>query len=425
MIFFNKITQNQLFKIVSLNSFSVGLKIGIGLIMSKVFAIFIGPIGMALIGNLRIFLTSLETISILGFQNGIVKYVAENYKDKEKIKNIIVSVFISLLVIIFILSGLLYFFADFWNDNIFGNDFEYSFVFKFLALALPWYAISVFLLAILNGLSKFKKVIWVNIIGNLIGLVISVLMVLQFKVFGALLAIIITPALLFFVTFYFVRKEIDLLGIIKLNLFDFQIIKKLSSYSLMALISSVLGPFVFLAIRTNVIQNLGLVQVGYWEAMTRISTYYLMFVSTILTVYYLPKLAIAQNSKETKKVFWSFYKSILPVFCLGLFIIYFSRFFIIQILFTKEFLPVSSLFFWQLLGDFFKVASLILGYQFFAKKLTKAFVFFELSSFVLLYFLTYIFMKLFGLEGVVMAQAVDNLLYFISLSIYFRKIFLV
>jgi hypothetical protein len=69
----------------------------------------------------------------------------------------------------------------------------------------------------------------------------------------------------------------------------------------MAFVSSVLGPLVFLAIRNSVIQNLGIGQAGFWETMTRISSYYLMFVSTILTVYFLPKLSIAQNNQETKK----------------------------------------------------------------------------------------------------------------------------
>jgi PST family polysaccharide transporter len=36
--------------------------------------------------------------------------------------------------------------------------------------------------------------------------------------------------------------------------------------------------------------------------------------------------------------------------------------------------------FWQLVGDVLKVASLILGYQFFAKKLTVAFIVTELLS---------------------------------------------
>lgn len=418
---FKKITQTTLFKVTSLNSFSVGLKIGIGLITSKILAVFVGPGGMALVGNLRNFLTSLESISTLGFQNGIVKYVAENQRNKSEFQKILATVFICLVAVAIVLSLILFFFATFWNEKIFNNHFDFSLVFKVLALALPWYAVSVFLLAVLNGLSQFKKVIWINIIGNLIGLLASVFMILQFKTLGALLAIVITPALLFFVTFYFVNKEINFFGSIRLHLFDFRIIKNLSSYSLMALVSSVLGPIIFLAIRSNVIKSLGIDQAGFWETITRISSYYLMFISTILTVYFLPKLSVAQNNQETKAIFWRFYKSILPVFILGLIVVYFGRFFIIQLLFTKEFLPVTTLFIWQLIGDVFKVASLILGYNFFAKKLTKAFIFFEIFSLTLLYFSSLIFIKYFGLEGVVMAQAFDNLMYFIVLCLYFRK----
>lgn len=410
-----------MFKITSLNSFSVGLKIGIGLITSKILAIFVGPSGMALVGNLRNFLTSLESISILGFQNGIVKYIAENQKNEEELKKIIATVFISLICVALILSGVLYFFASFWNDKILEHNADNALVFRVLALALPWYTVSVFLLSVLNGLSKFTKVIWVNITGNLIGLLVSLIMILKFQTLGALLAIVITPSLLFFVTFYFVQKEIQFLKIIRLQLYDFAIIKNLLPYSLMALVSSVLGPIVLLAVRNNLIKKLGLDQAGFWETMTRISSYYLLFVSTILTVYFLPKLSKAQDNDQTKSIFWQFYKTILPVFCLGLLVIYFSRYFIIQLLFTKEFLPVTSLFFWQLIGDVFKVAALILGYQFFAKKLTKAFIISELFSLGTLYFLSLLFVNYYGIEGMVMAQALDNFLYFVVLAVYFRK----
>ena len=84
----------------------------------------------------------------------------------------------------------------------------------------------------------------------------------------------------------------------------------------------------------------------------------------------MPKLAVAKNNQETKNVFWRYYKNIFPLIIIGLTAIYFCRFFIVKILFTNEFLPVTTLFFWQLLGDLLKMASWILGYQFFAKKLT-------------------------------------------------------
>ena len=86
--FFKKILTSELFKISSLNSINVFTKIGAGLITSKVLAIYVGPSGMALIGNLRNFLASFDSISSLGFQNGIIKYVAEKKESDLELKKI-------------------------------------------------------------------------------------------------------------------------------------------------------------------------------------------------------------------------------------------------------------------------------------------------------------------------------------------------
>lgn len=421
MSFYRKIIQTNLFKITSLNSLSVALKIGIGLITSKILAVFVGPSGMALVGNLRIFLTSLENISTLGFQNGIVKYTAEGEKSKIELQKIISTVFIALIGVAILLGIILFCSASYWNEKIFGDNTEYLIVFKVLSFVLPTYGLSIFFVAVVNGLGKFKKVISINIIGNIVGLLTSVFLIIEFKTTGALMAIIIAPALLFFITFYLVQKEIQIFQFIKLDVFDFKVLRNLSAYSLMTLVSSVFGPFVFLAIRNHIIQDLGIEQAGYWETMTRISSYYLMFVSAILSVYFLPKLSKAQNNQETKTIFFQYYKYILPVFILALVVLYFSRFFVIQLLFTKEFLPVADLFFWQLLGDVFKVCALILGYQFFAKRKTLMFILTELFSLSVLYFSSLYFIKEFQTEGVVMAYAFENLIYLLVLVFYFRK----
>ena len=419
--FIKKIVQTNLFKIASLNSLSVILKLGIGLITSKVMAIFVGPSGLALIGNFRNFVGFLETISTLGFQNGIVKYIAETKKKELELKRYVSTVCISVASVSMVLSCFLFFFSSYWNTVIFGSSSDYSFVFKIFALALPWYAFSLVLVAIINGLERFKNVIYINIIGNCIGLLVSVGFIYCYQTLGALLATIITPSLLFIVSFYYINKEFLLLGLIRFEFFQFKIIKKLSDYFLMAFFSGMVSSLVFLAIRKNIITTLGIQQAGYWEAMTRISSYYLLFFSSILTLYFLPKLAVSKSNQETKKVFWSYYINILPFLILGLLLLYFSRFFIIKILLTKDFLPVTTLFFWQLLGDLFKMASWILGYQFFAKKLTLAFIISELFSLGLLYFLSNYLITVFGTQGIVMAQAIDNSIYLLVLVFYFRK----
>jgi O-antigen/teichoic acid export membrane protein len=419
--FIKNIVKSNLFKISSLNSVSILIKMALGVLTSKIVAVFVGPNGMALVANLRNFMTSLESISTLGFQAGIVKYITENQRNKTQIQKIISTVFYSLFGICILISFVLFLFADYWNFKIFGTNSGYLVVFKILSLVLPFYAFSLVFLCIINGFCQFKKVIYINIIGTLLGFLVTYFLIFKFTILGALLSIVITPTLLFFVTFFYLSKEINIFETIKIQYFDFQIIKNLSSYSMMALASAVFGPLVFLAIRNQIILNLGLEQAGFWEAISRISGYYMLFCGTLLTVYFLPKLTLANSNQETKSVFYSYFKTTIPIYCLGFLTLYFLRDFIIRTLFTKDFLPTTNLFFWQLIGDVFKVASLILGFQFIAKKRTIAFVISEIMSLSVLYVSSIYFIKKYGIEGVVMAQAFDNFLYLLVLLVFFRK----
>ena len=421
MSFFTTIKRTPLFKVASLNSVNVILKISIGVITSKVLAVFIGPSGLALTGNLKNFLTSIESIATLGFQNGIVKYVVDAKNDALALKKILSTIFISLFAVSLALSFILFGFSSYFTSLIFGIKSNYNLIFKILAIVMPWYASTAYLLVILNGLGKFKKVIYVNIIGNIIGLLFCIVAVYYYATFGALVAIIVPPALLFFVAFYYVNKEISFFDNISRSSFDWSVLKNLSSYSLMALVSSVFGSFVFLAIRNNIIAVLGLENAGYWEAMNRISNYYLMFISTILSVYFFPKLTFSSSKKAVRNVFKSYYFGVLPFFVIGAVVLFFLRFFLIKVLFSKDFIPVADLFLWQLIGDAFKVASLILGYQFYAKKLTTAFIVTELFSLAIMFALSHFFVISFGLVGVVIAHAATYFIYLIVLILYFRK----
>ncbi len=416
-----EILSGSLFKVASLNGISILIKIAIGFITSKFIALFLGPSGMALVGNLRNFLTTVESVGTLGFQNGIVKYIAECNQDDLKLKRTVSTIFISVLISSFVLGIGLFVFSNHLSVAVFGLNYHFSFVFEVMALAMPFYVGTIVLIAVINGFSLFRKVIYINIIGNVIGLLATVLLIWKFKIDGALLGIVLTPSLLFFVSYAALNREVKLFSAVKFQFFDFSIVKNLSAFSLMVLVSSVIGPIVYLAIRNTIIQNNGIDNAGYWEALNRISSYYFMFITSIVSLYFLPKLSVAQTQQETKSLFFSYYKGILPVFILALVIVYFSRDFIIDVLFTAEFKPMSKLFYWQLVGDTFKAASLILGIQFFAQKLTRAFIVSELFSLLVLYCSSFYFLSIYQLEGVVIAHAFTYFVYLICLIIYFRK----
>lgn len=415
------ILKKPIVKISSLNGVSVLVRILGGLVASKAIAEFLGAGGLAILGNLRNFMTYIESFSTLGMQNGIIKYTAENEKEEEKLYTMLGTVFITLFGGMLVLSTILVFFSDVLSRWVFSGDVQYSWIFKVLAFSLPWYVGSLLFMYILNGLGKYKQVIVLNIYGNVAGLFLSVFLMWKFQTNGALLGIILYQAVFFLISFYSIWKRFNGFAFLKLKYFDFSILRNLFSYSLMTLAGAVMAPFVFLTIRNNLIQNYSPDTAGHWEAMNRLSTFYMMFVSTMLTVYFLPKLSTSQTVKETKAVFWSYYKSMLPLFAVGLLAMYLLRHFIIRLIFKEDFMPMEELFAWQLLGDFLKVGSLILGYEFFAKKLTKSFLITEIISFSILYISSTYFMELYGVRGAVMGHALTYFIYWIVLLIYFRK----
>ncbi|QYJ67484.1 O-antigen translocase [Flavobacterium litorale] len=421
MKFLKQITDNPIFKVSSLNTISVLIKIAGGLLASKIIAIFLGPAGLALVGNFRNFVRQAEVFGTLGFENGIIKYIAENENDDPKKQRVITTVFYSVLAAIIVLSIILVIFADTLNTLFFGDEHTYDWIFRIMILALPWYIGNLVFVGILNGLTRYKEVIKINIWGNVTGVLLSAILIWQLNVPGALLGLVISPSLMFLASFYFLKKQLGSFSFLHIKKFDSSILKGLLSYSLMSLVTTAIGPLVAISIRTHIIDDHSANEAGFWEAMSRISFFYLMFVSTLLTVYFFPKLSAAKTNKETNNVFWSYYKTIVPIFGLGLLTIFLLRNFIVRLLFNDDFLPMTDLFLWQLIGDFLKVIALILGYEFFAKKMTKAFIITEITSYVILYFSSHYFIRLFGAEGAVMGHAITYMLYLFVLGFYFRK----
>ncbi|WP_299389830.1 O-antigen translocase [uncultured Gelidibacter sp.] len=416
------INSNLLLKIASFNSVAVLIRVIAGFITSKAIAVFIGAEGLALIGNLRNFLTTTESFATLGFSNGVVKYVAEFKKDDTKLKQAVGTVLTTVLITSVVVSSLFFVLAEPLSHWVFGTEQSYVYVIKLLAFALPFTALNSVLIAIINGLSKYKTVVKINIYGQLFGLAMTLLLIWKAHLDGALVASVVIPGLLFFVTLFSFFDSIDFFKTVRLSSVNLKILKNLSSYSLMALFTAAVMPLVFVLIRNYLIDHVSLKDAGFWEAIRRISNYYLMFVSSLLALYILPRFSEIKTSVVFRKEVVHFYKTVIPIFAVALIVIYVLRSFIIQVLFTDEFQPVAHLFKWQLLGDFLKVISSVIAYQLIAKKMVLYYIGIELFSIITLYLASIYFIDLYGVEGAVIAHFVNFALHTIVIVIVFKKL---
>ena len=414
-----KIMQQPLFKITSLNSIHILLKLIFGFITSKALALFVGVNGMAYVGNFRAFLNVLENFSLLGIQNAVVKYVSEFQNDRSKLKSVLATFGLLLLTSSIAISLFLILGADYLSKQIFNHSEIYSYVFYSIAVVFPLYVFSTFCISVVNGFQEYKNVIYIQIISSAIALIFSVFFIYYYSTIGALVSLIFAPIFVFFVSLFYLKKHIRFRDILSIEFFDFKIVKNLSEYVLMALVSGVIGSFVLLKIRTDIVAITGLQNAGIYEGLQRISSYYLLFVSSIMAIYFYPKLA--ETNSNSKEIVLHYLKTIIPLFTIGLVIIYFLRKLIIQVLFSSEFESMESLFLWQLIGDVLKATSLIFGTLLIAKKQTKVFIITEIISLSIMYFSSNWMLHAIGINGIVQAYAFTYLIYLVVLVIYFRK----
>jgi PST family polysaccharide transporter len=417
------INNKVLVKIASLQSTSVLTRIVAGILTSKAIAVFIGAEGLALIGNLRNFVGAFQTIATLGFYKGVVKYVSDFKDDAINLSKTLSTVYYLGFIATVIVSFFCYFEADWINDIIFPhtqNINDYAYVIRIFAIVLPFYALNMFSFSIMNGFSKYKILIIINIIGQILSVSIALLLIYQNRLDGALISVVIAESLIFLITLVGIINRKSLVSEIKVSQVSYSIFKKLSPYSLMALFSAVLLPFVAIAIRSHIMENLGYKDAGFWEAMTRISNYYLMFISSLIAFYLLPRFSELNTRKEFKKEVISFYKIIIPLLLAGLVVIYLLRHVIVLIVFSEEFKPVADLFLFQLLGDFVKILSVIIAYQFLAKKMFWHYILTEAFLVVILYVTSIYFIDMLdNVEGAVIAHFTSYIMYFGILLLIF------
>ena len=410
----------NLLKTSVLNGVAVLIKTITLFVLNKILAVYLGPTGYAALGQFQNFIQMVTTFAGSAINTAVIKYTAEYHEDESKQRAIwktagsivfVFSLMFAFLILIFQRQLSLYIF----------HTLEYQTVFVWFAVFLLFFNFNTLFLAILNGKKEILKLVLANIAGSLFALIVTSILAIKLHLYGALIALSIYQSIAFIVTLFLCYradwfKFSSLFGKI-----DLEITKKFSSFIWMALVSAICVPLSQMLIRAYLSQEFGLVYAGYWEAMIRLSTVYLMLVTTTLGVYYLPRLSELKMIDEIKKEVYLGYKFLFPLAVAGGVVIFVLRDWMIKVLFSPSFAPMQSLFFWQMMGDALKIGSWILAYLMLSKAMTKLYISTEIIFTLSLIALTYVCTQLFGFEGVSIAHLINYGMYWVVISFFIFK----
>lgn len=421
--FISRVLKADIVKVFSLTSISTLVKMCTGLVSVKIVASIIGPAGVALVGQLNNFSTIALSLATGGINSGITKYVAEYKSDASKVKQYLATAF-RITVVCSLLVGLVLLLLCKQLSSLIMMTPQYWYVFAIFGITITFYGLNNMLVSVVNGYKQFNKYVKVNIVSSIFGVAFTVALVLALGLPGALISAVTFQSLMIFVSVLMLRKLEWLRKDWLVGKFKRTIASQYFRYALMTLLSAFLVPISQMLLRGYVISEISITEAGWWEGMNRISNMYLMVITSSFSVYYLPRLSEISDRIELRHEIFKCYKVIVPLLLAGFTVIYFLRFFIVKLLFTHEFMPMTQLFIWQMAGDFFKICSWLLAFLMVAKSMTKAYISTEIIFTLSYILLGYTFIRLDGIVGLCQAYLTNYVLYLAVLTFMFRKLLL-
>jgi len=386
-----------------------------------VVAIYTGPTGMAMLGQVQSMVTSLNGIINAPVGSGIVRYTAEKQGEgfdacapwwRASLQWVLI------ISAITIPTGLLL--ADHIAVWLF-QDTTLTWIVMVTVAVLPLSAIGTLCNSVINGQQQYRRYVSLGMLSVLISGTVMLTMIIQANIKGALLATAVQAALIGVIMLVANLRQ----PWFKLRYWwgttNSEARKAIGGYMLMAITTALTVPTSLILVRNILIDQIGWEAAGQWQAVWKISEVYLGVITMALGTYYLPRLsslvgvdAIVSEIHRTARI-------VLPIAVILALSIYLLRDVAIWLLFSDEFSSARNLFAIQLCGDVIKIASWLYAYPMLSRGATKWFMATELLSSIIFVILTYFFVSYVGIEGATIAYLVSYFIYFISVFLNVNK----
>jgi O-antigen/teichoic acid export membrane protein len=406
----------RLLKVTAMTGLLTLLKMVMGFVIAKVVAVYTGPTGLAMLGQVQGVVSVLNGLINAPAANGVVRFTAQKQAEgyeacapwwKASFQWILILAAITIPVALLL--------SDYLAILLF-QDSTLSWVITVTACALPLSSIGTLCNSVINGQQNYRRFVGLGMLSAIVSAVLMLGMILYANIKGALLAAALQSALIGLVMICANLRQ----PWFKLRYWwgstSVSARKSIRNYTLMAITSALTVPVSLILVRNILVEQVGWEATGHWQAVWKISEVYLSVITLALGTYYLPKLASLVGVDSIVKEIHQTAKVIFPIVCVMALGVYLLRDVAIWLLFTEEFKAARDLFAIQLTGDVVKILAWLYAYPMLSRGATKWFISTEIIFSLSFVLLSYLFVEKYGVSGA-------NIAYLVNYSIYFIFVF--
>lgn len=417
----NKFSYRSIFKATSLFGGVQVYQILIQIIKSKFVAILLGPTGVGIAGLYTSGLQFVQHLTSLGLANSAVRDVAEAYgtgdtlrisKTIKVVRRLVwVTGFLGLIVVAL--------FSPLLSKSSFGN-YDYTIPFIVLSITLLFDQLNAGQKVILQGMRRLKDLAKCSAFGATFGLITSIPLYYWLGVDGIVPTFLLNSVCMLFLSWIYSRKiKIEPVQVSTKESFIQG--RQMIIMGISMSISGILSTGVAFAIR-GFIQNVGgIEEVGLYQAGFAIMTTYVGMIMNAIGTDYFPRLAAINkdNSKCREAVsqqgeIGTMILAPMLTCCLVFMPL------VLWILYSDKFLAANEYISWACLGMLFKLAAWVVSFMFVAKAESGLFIINELLGNTYCLIFSIIGYRLWGLQGIGAAFALNYLVYFTQVYLIAR-----
>jgi O-antigen/teichoic acid export membrane protein len=396
------------------------VRVLLGFFSAKVSAIYLGPAGMVLIGQLNSFIQVAQGTISNGANTGVVNLTAER-KSPGRLHQLWgtamrlvlalggIFAFVSVLTAVPLGSWLL-FSERYWPVIIAAS--------LVVVLAVS----DNIILGALNGLKQVGLIAKVGIISAVIEFCLFVSLTYNFGIWGGLCGIVGIYVAKFAISCTFAFRS----GLVSpralLGAFDARTVREIAKFYPMLIVHSIALPLGQILVRSGTVAGLGLEQGGYLQAVWRLSDMYVGVLTTALGLYFMANFSALTNDAERGAMLRRTMLQMFGFTVVAALAIYLLREVIIAVVLTRKFMPMSELLPFQLLGNVFKMVDYPLQMALVCQRRMSWYIAQAAGGPAIFVILSHVWLPMFGAQAAPAAYAVSYLVVLMALGFASRRL---